>query len=475
MENFIEKQRTIPVAGIYDVLIAGGGVSGFSAAIAAARTGAKTLIIERLGWLGGFLDSGWGAGTVGYVFNDNNGETILKGICWEILERLKAKGWAMGAGERRFLRNTWPYETDNRVFRPQIMQEPAKAVVMQMVEEAGAQILLHTWISDVIMENGEVQGLVVENKSGRQAIFAKVTVDCTGDGDVAFKAGAPMEILPANQRYQVTRNLTLVNVDTKTIRENIVKNTDHYSYLMEPINVPEGMQHPINGTEFPIERLEVTEDGRHLKGGPGSHSFNGVGILQGVSQIGASLDDVDATDAWEITKAEIVLRKKLIEHWEKLRKERPEYRNCLLVAGSLDLGVRESRRLKGEYFLSERDIAEGRRFKDAIAQSMIALDCHHRGGNWEEVAPKGAYDLPYRIMLPQGVNGLLVSGRCSSIDHLAHAAVRKIPNCMALGQAAGAAAALCAKRCETPRNLDIRELQRLLISQGVPLVVDTSV
>lgn len=468
MSNTIKMEREIPVVASYDVIVAGGGIAGFPAAIAAARAGAKTLVIDRHGWLGGFIDSGWGAGTVGFVFNDMDGNIILKGICWEILERLKAKGWAMGAEPRRFLKNTWPYKTENRVFRPQIMQEPAKTIAMEMVDEAGADMLLHTFITDVIMEDGQVRGLIVENKSGCQAIMGKVIIDCTGDGDIAYKAGAKMEILPPNERYQVSRSLSLINVDTETIREQVIADTEKFAYLMEPLECPPGMQHPIQGTVFPVERLEVSEDGLHLKGEPGSHGFNGVGILKGISQVGANLDDIDGTDAWQVSKAELTMRKKILASWEKLR-QKPEYKDSLLLAGSLDIGIRETRRLEGEYTLTVEDIADGHRFPDAIAQSMIASDCHHRAEYWEEVAPKAPYDMPYRMMLPQAIDGLLVAGRCASSDHLAEAAVRKIPNCMCLGQAAGAAAALCAKHGVAPRDVDIAELQALLREQDVPL------
>jgi hypothetical protein len=469
MEYFTERERKIPVADDVDVLVAGGGVSGIVAAVAAARNGARTLLVERLGWLAGHLDAGWGAGTVGFVFQDAQGKQIMKGICWELLERIKRMGAALGASRRRFLRNTWPYKTENRVFRPQIMQEAGKQVAFEMVEEAGVRLLLHTFIADVVVEDSCVKGIIIENKSGRQALLAKVVVDCTGDADIAARAGVPFDQTGKEKTYQVSRSFLLANVDTEAIRRKIVDHVDEYAYVMEPLEVPEGLQHPIMAMPWKVEDLEVTEDGRHLKGPKGSHSSESVGIMAGIMGIGFSVDGVDGTNAWEVSRAEVQIRKKVFERWLRLRRERAEYADSLLLPGSVDLGVRETRRIRGEYTITMRDIDEGRRFEDAIAQSMIALDCHHPGGVWEELAPKDTYDLPYRILVPKRIEGLLVAGRCVSTDHMALAALRKIPVCMALGQAAGTAAALSASKGVFPRNLDISELQRTLLSQDVPL------
>jgi hypothetical protein len=178
---------------------------------------------------------------------------------------------------------------------------------------------------------------------------------------------------------------------------------------------------------------------------------------------------VDATDAAQVTRAEVEIRKKVFARWRKMRAERPEFKESILLPGSLDLGVRETRRIKGEYTITTADIAEGRRFDDAIAQSMIALDCHHPKGNWEEWAPRSPYDIPYRIMVPKETDGLLVAGRCVSVEHLALAAIRKIPVCMALGQAAGVAAAVASRAGVQPRAADVRAIQRELTAQGVPL------
>jgi hypothetical protein len=468
MDYITEKPRQIPVAASVDVLVAGGGVSGVMAAVAAARNGAKTLLVERQGWIGGYLDSGWGAGTVGFVFNDPQGRQIMKGLCWEMLERLRKNGWAMGATERRFLRNTWPYKTEHRVFRPQIMQELGKEVAFEMAEEAGVRLLLHSFISDAIVDADRVTGIIVENKSGRQAIRAKVVVDCTGDADVAARAGVPFERTDLAKSYQISRLFTLVNVDTDAIRKEILAHVGDYAYVMEPLEAPKGMEHPVQAMLWKVEDLEVTDDGRHLKGPKGSHSFRGVGILHGVAGLGASVDGVDGTDAWQVSEAEVQIRKSVVQKWLKLRGQK-EYRDSLLLPGSLDLGVRETRRIRGEYTVTMDDIAKGRRFGDAIVQTMIALDCHHPGEEWEELVPPSPYDLPYRMLVPQKIENLLVAGRCSSVDHMALAAVRKIPVCMALGQAAGTAAALSAAAGVTPRKLDIQTLRRTLVAQDVPL------
>jgi hypothetical protein len=158
-----------------------------------------------------------------------------------------------------------------------------------------------------------------------------------------------------------------------------------------------------------------------------------------------------------------------VQSYFRMRKERPGYENCWLMPGSLDLGVRESRRIKGEYTITERDMMEGRKFDDAIAQTQTPLDMHLQGNAWEEDLPNRAYDVPYRAMVPLRVDNLLVAGRSISMDHRALSGLRKIPVCMSEGQAAGVAAALCAKTGVTPRKLDVKQLQRELLKQDVVL------
>jgi hypothetical protein len=455
-----------------DVLVVGGGVSGIPAAIAAARTGADTLVVEREGWLGGYFDSGWGAAVPGLAFQDTSGEQVIKGIAWEIVERLSEQGGALLPVERRFLRNTWPIDGPYSSWKAIVDQELGKALAFEMTEEAGVRLLLHTWATDVIVEGDTVKGIVVENKSGRQAIMAKAIVDCTGDGDIAARAGAPFEQTSKEEVYQVSRGFRLANVDTERVRQYILDHVDDYAFVVEPVDVPEGYQKPIMAQNYKASDLEISEDGRVLRGGPGSHGSMSVGMQTGVAGVGATADGIDGTDAWELTRAEVEIRRKAVQNWRRLRAQVPGYENSWLMTGPLGLGVRESRRIVGGHTLTAVDMAEGRRFDDAIAQSAMTLDAHKQKSEWMGTLPRHTYDLPYRMLVPQGVEGLLVAGRCSSMDHDAEAGLRKIPVCMALGQAAGTAAALAAQAGVAPRALDIAALQRTLLAQDVPLRKD---
>ena len=412
-----EPVRQTPVAAKVDVAVVGGGVSGIVAAVASARNGAETILIERYAYLGGYFDSGPGGQSVGISFQDMNGNIVIKGIAWEIMERLIATGGAVGPKDMEVpkdkelpLHVSYGHARQARHIgktKPHVDYEAVRTLAFEMMEEEGVKLLLHSWTVGAIVESNVMKGVIVENKSGRQAILAKVVIDCTGDADVAAYAGAPFEKSPKQEMYQISRNF----------------------------------------------KIAVRND-------------KGQTVIVGGA--GGSYDYGDGTDVWDLTKAEIEIRKKAVEHVTQMRK-RPGYENCFISGDGHppQLGVRETRRIIGEYMLTEDDMVEGRKFPDTITKSASPIDMHKSGGENENRSVKtDYYDIPYRCLVPKKIDNLLVAGRCISATHIAEAGIRKIPVCMATGQAAGTAAALAAKSGVSTRALDVNLLQKTLREQG---------
>ena len=415
-----EPARQTPVAASVDVVVVGGGPSGIIAAVAAAREGAHTLIVERYDHLGGYFAAGPGGQSVGISFQDMTGKIIIGGLPWEFMERLFATGGgtapqdvdtaaiAKAAGNVS-AEHQWHSRHIGKT-KPKVEYEAVKSLAFDMIEESGGRILLNAWTSAAIVEDGALRGIIVETKSGRQAILAKVVVDCTGDADIHALAGAPFEISPKQVMYQISRQY----------------------------------------------KVAIRDD----KGRP---------VI--IGEAGSDFDYGDGTDMWDLTRAEIEIRKRAHEKLARMR-ERDEYRDAYLfgTGESPLLGVRETRRIIGEYMLTEDDIVEARKFSDAVAKSANPIDMHKSGAPNENRSVKGDFhDIPYRCLVPKAIDNLLAAGRCISATHVAEAAIRKVPVCMATGQAAGVAAAIAANLGTSPRALmanDAGHVRRVLRDRG---------
>ncbi len=412
-KSITEPARKTPVAAEVDVAVVGGGVAGVIAAIASARAGARTLLIEKSDHVGGYFAEGPGGQTVGTSYQDMNGKMIIKGIPWEFMERLIAAGGGTPpvdidvSGMDKVDSNvSYDHSMQTRHIgksKPHVEFEAVKTLAFEMLEQAGAELLLNTMTVGALVEADAVTGVLVENKSGRSAILATVVVDCSGDADVAAFAGAPFEIAPKKDMYQISRG----------------------------------------------SRVAIHDD-------------EGRPVI--VGGVGGSYDCGDGTDAWDLTRAEIHIRKLAVAQLAEIRK-RPGFESCYIYGTGecQHLGVRETRRIVGEYMLTEDDVVEGSKFDDTIAKSANPVDMHMAGDTNENRTVKTDYhDIPYRSLVPKAIDGLLVAGRCISATHVAEAAIRKVPVCMATGQAAGTAAALSCRSGVAPRALDVSTLQRAL-------------
>lgn len=478
VNEFIEEApRQTRVRARADVVVAGGGPAGLAAAIAAARNGAQVILVERYGYLGGSFaietSSVPGSSSAGLGFQGVDGKRIIGGIAWELMECIKERGGSVGPLPRTVVSSLEggyldaPYSR----FGPQIDVEVLKVVALEMVQEAGVRLILHTWAVDAVMTDGKLKGVIIQSKSGREALLAETVVDATADADIAAAAGAPWEKLPKDQLYRMSWELLLANVDTDRIYRHMREHPEQFAFTMfasDEEQIPSGFQRSVWSEIELVERgdIKLRDDRLGLTASHPRAHFK-LAIRPSILGVAAGFDG-DPTDVEDLTQAEIIARQKAHRSVEWLKGLLPGLDNAF-VAGAYPLGTRESRRILGDYVVTEADLRQGRRFEDVIGRNNMPLDCHLGGGAWRYELLKGPHDIPYRCLLPKGVEGLLVAGRCISCDHIAQSSLRKVTACLTTGEAAGTAAALAAKAGVAPRRLDVAALQAKLSEHGVLL------
>lgn len=440
----------------YDVLVAGGGVAGVAAAVSAARQGAKTLLVERYGFLGGL-------GTAGLVnpfmsSHTSTGQPLVGGFFTEICDRMRDLGGYF-----------------HRAFDPEAM----KFASQEMALEAGAEILLHTWITGARMKGREIIGVEALTKAGMRDIDAKIVVDATGDGDIAAMAGAPFEM--GGPGHGLTQAMTLMftvgGVEMRKCLEYALKHPDQMRFPKPPSQeaVEQMLKTAVGVAGFYKEVDEARAKGEFPL--PQEMVFFIAMPTPGQVVVNTThIGGVNGTDSWDLTKAEIECRRQAMALMNFFRKYVPGFEESYLIQTATQIGVRETRRIMGEHVFNVEDVADGRKYPDVVMRSAYPVDIHSpvgRGyvrkddGKPGIAPPRGDwYEVPYRCLVPLEVDRLLVAGRCISSTHEGQSAMRIMPNCMALGQAAGTAAALCVKTGVTPRKLDTGMLRRSLLDQG---------
>ncbi|MCL4466882.1 MAG: FAD-dependent oxidoreductase [Chloroflexi bacterium] len=463
---------SVEVKQPYDVVVAGGGTAGVVAGIAAARTGARTLLIEQNGYVGGVA----ALGNLPFLgFHNNRNEQIIKGIGWEIVSRLLDVDAAVitenvGIGEPRG-KGSPKFNGGGIFFRP----EAYKYVALDMLSEAGCELMLHTYISDVVMDGNTLAGLVVENKSGRAITPARRVVDCTGDGDVAARAGAPFEKgRPGDRLTQpVTPLFVLSNVDL----DRAIAAGATYSWMWEPVGPKaEHWRGRFRWVAVKLERWERELREEFPGISSGLFEFLLVDINDGVFYCGnmIHLAKLDGSDADQLSQAEQIARSTVWRLGGFLRRHVPGFERAHVVSTPAIIGVRETRRILGDYYLTYDDAIEARRFDDAVTQCGYRVDVHGYDGGKVYYEPErgtqvkdyGSYDIPYRSLLPRKVDNLLMAGRCISGSHEAQGSYRVMGPAMGMGHAAGTAAAMSVREGVSPREMDARKLQETLLEQG---------
>jgi len=400
-----------PIIGHYQVVVAGGGPSGFIAALASARSGAETLLIERYPFLGGNGTAGLMTCYNGFR-NQRSPEALqtVKGIPAEYIAELVQLGGIADA-------DPYPEEFKHDVTKGDIPYsvgfdaEAAKVAMLQMVRKEGVRIRLHSWVVAPMLDGSRVTGVLVESKSGRQAITADCVIDATGDGDVAARAGAAF-MGPADKGDRMGMSLM---------------------YQLGGV--------PAQGNSE--EGIRIGD--RVVKWGPG---FEGDGV-----------------DAEILTRAEMGARLKLWDDVQKMRTKQTT-QSVYLAQTATGIGVRETRRIVGEYVLSEQDAIKGVHFDDVIAISSNPLPGYH--GKRFFLQHEG-FDIPYRSLVPRAIDGLVLTGRCISCEQAAFQSARSMAPAMAIGHASGCAAAMSAKDGIQPRKLDVKALQKVLKGQNAEL------
>jgi hypothetical protein len=462
------KETRLKIRNGYEVIVAGGGTAGAIAGIAAARTGAKTLLVEQYGTLGGVLGLGMSLKGV----HDGEGHRALGGIGAELLARARASGAATTV-------------VSHHPRHGSIMGQDPEAVklhLIEMVRESGLNLLLHAFLVDVLRDGETVQAIQVATKAGLEIIPAKCFVDCTGDGDLAARAGAELTI--GRER---DGGMQPVSAIFRVSGVDLEKTWGYLETHPEDFETPPGYV----GDEYSVSKFRA-------KPGVGCAGFRSlIAKARAAGDYTIPRDDmgfnpqvgrpevtinitrvhgIDGTDPDDLTRAEIESQLQIIEGVRFLRKYVPGFENCYVISSPFQVGVRETRRILGSYVLTKEDCATGRDFVDQVARGAYPLDVHDvgpaasgalvPGGGTDLSQIPRSYGIPARCLIAQGIGNVLVAGRALSATHEAAGSARGQPVSMATGHAAGTMAAMAAMEGKAPASLDIARIQEKLRSQG---------
>jgi hypothetical protein len=465
----VEAEREVPVRADVDVVVVGGGSAGWHAAVAAARNGARTLLVERHGTLGGTVTNAMVQPFM--TFHDPFGEPVVAGIWEEMIERMTWLGGSVGPIPADDGNPPWGKRPTVTPFEPEVL----RFVAQELVLDSGAELLLHAVVADVVLHDGELRGVVVETKSGREAVLAKCVVDASGDADVAALAGA--EVVLGREEDNLTMPMTLyikmTGVDYAAIRRYVEEHPEEFRWWSFPAvdpSLPDDVEKaPVSCAGFLSLVREARESGELYLGRESINVLPCPGRGHAVLNC-TRVGRLDPTRAEDLTTAEIEARRQAMSVVAFVKRRVPGFENARLESMAPNIGVRESRRIVGEHVLTREDVLEARRFPDAIARGTYNIDIHNPHDDkstWMDL--EEPYEVPYRCLVPRRVDNLLVAGRCVSATHEAAATTRITPTVAATGQAAGTAAALAVRHGVPPRAVDGGELTRLLVDQGASL------
>lgn len=443
------KAKEVNVRKEVDILVVGGGPAGIGAAVAAARSGKSVMLLEKRGFLGGNITGSYVETCNHFLYGT---DFKANGIYAEIEEKYRAK-----FGNSHDIREWAPHRFSS---------EYLKVFLDEFLINEGVEISFHSFVNDVIVEGDKIQCVIIQSKKGPIAVKARVIIDCTGDGDVAFSAGIPFE--QGRDRDGLcqpgTLNFRIVGADV----EALTKDGDGLRRIGQKFHE----DYRAGKTGLTCKRQDLP--------------FGRLTPAGQVSYINYPCEyKIDPTDIDGLTQGEINCRQYIMEFYEYAKKNFKEFENIEIASIAPEIGFRDSRRIKGLYRLTKEDIEAQKVFDDAIAvypriYDMLAPDGYmdgdgkmegegYKGHIYEPITDSRTYTIPYRSLLPVGIDNLLVAGRCISADHVAESSIRAISACMLTGQAAGAAAGISCKENTSPKNIDVKSLQTILKEQGVEL------
>ncbi len=420
---YTERERETPINDTYDVIVVGSGPAGISAAVAASRCGVKVLLLEMLGSVGGISTSGLMSHWTGRCGNK---------LYHEFLDRAEKKA---------VFRTEW---------RETIDPEMLRNVYYEMLKDAGVDILLYTIVCDVIMDGDKVVGVIGQSKSGRVAYMAKVVIDASGDGDVACRAGAA---------YTLGRN-----GDHKMQPASLM-------FKVGGVDMSRAVFPPSFETTVETEKGELQALAREKLPKPAGHVLLYRSNFPGIATCNmTNVTDIDGTKVEDLTRAELVCRSQMEPIVKFLREYVPGYENCYIISAASLIGVRETRHFHGVYTINEKEIYEAKQFEDAVVYDAwfnfdihnidgAGLDAH---GSQKHFEQNRGYTIPYGCMVPEKIDGLLLSGRNISGTHVAHSSFRAMPICSGIGEADGVAAAIAVRNGQEVRAVSPKEIQKYL-------------
>lgn len=421
-----------------EVVVVGGGAAGLAAAVTAARSGARTLLLERNGFLGGVMTATSLGGICGmYSLIDDEPVQMVFGFAEEIRQRLEHK--QATRGPLRWLKTaSLPYDL-----------YAMKRICDDLSQQPRLQVLLHAYVVDVFKSDAQVSGLVVRTRGGELAVRSRIVIDASGDADVCALAGAPFEYDVASLQYP-TAMFRLGGVDPEACHMN---REAVRPYLEKAV---------ADGADLP-------------RTSGGIYSVRDGVVHLNITRVTApdgSPPDVLDPDA--LTLAEFEGRRQIERYLDVFRRYVPGYQDAYILDCGSELGLRETRRIVGDYLVTNTDVTQERKFPDAIAKNCWPIEEHNadRTTRWVWPSPGGYNHIPYRCLIPQGLDNVLVAGRCLSSAHDAQAAMRVTANCFSMGQAAGLAGALAVASRGLVRQVPISRIQSQLIEQGAVLDVN---
>lgn len=453
----LSKEREAPVIGEFDVVVAGAGSAGLAAAISSARQGAKTALVERYGFFGGNAVAAYVGTICGlYVYEKDTPQFVCRGFAQEWAQALEQQGSAFGPVPFK--------ETAVLLYVPWAYKRLGDRLV---IETPHLTPLLHSSIVDAYLDGGELKGVVVGSKKGPLAVLGNVFVDATGDADLAFHAGATVEMGEAGRRQYPSMQFLMEHVDFEKARTAATLELTSSGATLDAkamSGAVTGMLSKLLSKEGQLPDWDLSREG-----GAVFPTFREGEVLGAMTRIsGPKGGPPDMTDPFEATYAEMSGRDEAEKAHRFLQTFLPGFESSFIADTPTQLGVRETRRIGGEYVLNHEDVIGAARFEDAIGCGAWPEEFHWEGKGTEYrwLEPGAYYQMPYRMLQAREFDNLLVAGRCSSATSEAHASARVIAISMVQGQAAGTAAALAASQGVAPKELDPALLQKTLVDAG---------